>query len=153
MAVTLQEIDAEFQAMRGLTLDLLNACSEADLASALPQCGPVWKQFRHIAGVHEDYLSAIETGQINFDGSCRSYGGDDSRSALQAYFHALSERHGRVLSQASTSREIDWFDERISLGAHLMRLISHETLHHGQLILLWRTRSVQMPSSWQMWGV
>ena len=49
---------------RRLTVDLLDACSKGDLDFALnSHCGPLWKQFRHMGRVHENYLSALILGR------------------------------------------------------------------------------------------
>ena len=153
MHTSLQGIEAEWQAMRGLTLELLAACSEDDLAFVPKGLGSVWKQFRHIGGIHEVYLAALQSGRIAFDGSGRTYSGDASREALQAYFQVLSDRHAEALSDSDPAATIDWFGQAVSLRAHLIRLISHETLHHGQFIQQWRMRGKALTPSWQAWGV
>ena len=47
---------------------------------------------------------------------------------------------------------IDWFGEGVSVLLHLTRLLNHETLHHGQLILNWRVIGREFPKSWNSWG-
>ena len=153
MHVSLSEIEAEWQSMRRLTLDLLDACSQKDLDHVPIGAGPVWKQFRHIAGIHEVYLNAIETGHVSFNGSGKTYAGDASVTGLRAYFEGLAVRHAEMLSHIEPGTRIDWFGEPVSISVHLMRLIGHETLHHGQFILQWRARGIPMPPSWQAWGV
>ncbi|MGD1922867.1 MAG: DinB family protein [Paracoccaceae bacterium] len=153
MQLSLPELQAEWDQMRGLTLDLLAACSEEDLLHEPPGSGALWKQFRHVGGIHETYLAAIDQGRIVFDLGARTYRGGPSQSALTEYFAGLSDRHADVFTHAARDRQIDWFGEPVSLPLHLVRLIGHETLHHGQFILHWRALKHPFPASWQAWGV
>ena len=84
MHLSLAEIETEWQAMRGLTLDLLDSCTEEDLDHVPIGAGPVWRQFRHIAGIHEVYLNAVGSGHVSFDGSGKTYAGEVSVAALRA---------------------------------------------------------------------
>jgi hypothetical protein len=47
---------------------------------------------------------------------------------------------------------IDWFGEATTMPIHVSRLMAHETLHHGQLILCWRALNKSFPESWGSWG-
>lgn len=146
-------INSEFHWARGLTQDLLKNCTESDLNSRLrPEFGPLWKQFRHIGRVHENYLHAMNTGKIEFGFKNCSYSGGASKEALLAYFDQLTYRHNLELAKSSSDLTIDWFGDVTTKPIHVSRLIAHETLHHGQLILCWRALNNSFPKSWSSWG-
>ncbi len=146
------DFHSEWRWARGLTVELLDACSDADLSFQLnDSCGALWKQFRHIGRVHENYLSALNTQTVVFD-TAGSYTGGKSKLNLLSYFEMLQTRHQAVLEGADPNIAIDWFGESASLEIHLTRLLSHETLHHGQLILYWRTLGNDFPKNWNSWG-
>ncbi len=150
--MTRHELLAEWRFARGLTLDLLDRCSDADLQFALNGGSPLWKQFRHIGRVQEDYLSAIETGVAHFDARNGSYRGDASRAALRRYLEAIDRRLDPIFETTPPEQTIDWFGEAVSTDVHLCRLLTHETLHHGQLMLSWRALGHRFPASWASWG-
>ena len=138
---------------RQLTVDLLDACSKGDLDFALnSHCGPLWKQFRHMGRVHENYLSALITGQINFDPADGSYAGKASAIYLNGYFEKLEKYHINTFAGLGSGQVVSWFGEDVSPCVHLCRLLAHETLHHGQLILYWRALGHPFPESWANWG-
>lgn len=145
----------EFNWARGLTVDLLKACSQSDLEFCITaNSSPLWKQFRHIARVHENYLNALETKKIQFCYDGCSYAGGASKDALLQYFEVNSQRQVLLLKNINNQAEffIDWFGEKTNLEMHFVRLLSHETLHHGQLIFYWKALSKSFPSSWSAWG-
>ena len=113
----------------------------------------MWRQFRHIGGVHETYLAALGQGRIVFDMAARTYRGGASKAALSEYFDALALRHDAAFEAVESDLHVNWFGEPVSVPVHLVRLIGHETLHHGQFILHWRALGRSFPDSWQAWGV
>lgn len=147
------EVQAEWTAMRQLTVDLLDACSNDELHFALaPGQGALWKQFRHIGRVQEDYLLAFETGHVVFDPANGSFTGAATVPDLTAYLARIDARHTEMLQTLDPNRTVDWFGEMVSAQTHLVRLISHETLHHGQLMLAWMALGHKFPPSWAAWG-
>ncbi len=149
----LKDLESEWNWARGLTLDLLKASSDEDLIFELNSaCGPLWKQFRHIARVHENYLHALKTKQIAFGTEGCTYEGDSSQVALTDYFQRLQRQHSSAFQSFDSSSKIDWFGEPKSLDLHFLSLLTHETLHHGQLILYWRAMGRDFPESWSDWG-
>ena len=88
----MNELQQEWKYTRQLTIDLLNVCSTADLDLRLiPQCEPLWKQFRHMGRVHENYLSTLTFGQVKFDTLGGSYDGKASKLDLNDYFEWLEK--------------------------------------------------------------
>ena len=149
----MNELQSEWIHLRGLTLDLLRACSNDDLRAVVqPGVSPLWKQFRHIGRVHEDYLRAMQSRRMVFDPGAGGYQGGASAQGLAAYLEGLSARHEIAFAAASDRPMIDWFGEAVSPRLHLTRLIAHEALHHGQLLLIWRGLGRTAPQSWASWG-
>lgn len=147
------ELQSEWTSMRQLTLDVLRVCTPDDLAfRPQPSVGVLWKQFRHIARIHGHYLDALETGSVRFDMADATYCGDGSRESLLAYFEEMDQRHEALFTSADPNGTIDWFGEPASTQIHLIRLISHETLHHGELMIYWRALGHSLPKSWAVWG-
>ena len=68
------DLTTRFQAKwgfaRGLTRDLLRFVDASDLAFG-PSKGPLWKHFRHLGRVQENYLRGIETGRIRLHAAPR----------------------------------------------------------------------------------
>lgn len=145
---------AEWRDMRRMTQDLLEACSETDMDFTLypDAVSPLWKQFRHIGRVQENYFDALETGTMLFDPAQGSFVGPPHKRHLCVYFTKLGRRSDTVMACVDPTRLIDWEGDSITAERHLVRLLGHETLHHGQLILSWRALGHRFPKSWEVWG-
>lgn len=139
---------------RILTLDLLQSLSAEELRwSPGPNVGPFWKQFRHVGRVQENYMRALHTGTVNFD-NVGSFVGTSDCAALIDYLEELDDQLISSLAHMDESTVIDWFgNEKISAFDHLLRMLGHETLHHGQWIVYCRLMDKQFPKSWHIWGL
>lgn len=156
----MDKILEEWSYVRKLSTDYLKHLEpEQLLLSPAKNMGPMWKQFRHIARVQENYTDALRTGAISFStvasDSCGfiDYRGGASSSELLEYLSSCDEAMKKALAQFDESQTIDWFGEKVGLDLHLIRLVSHETLHHGQWIMFGKSLDVAFPSSWEAWGV
>lgn len=139
---------------RGLTRDLLNEMSDADLLYLPgPQLGAFWKQFRHVGRVQECYLEALMTGNIIFSPQGKSYDHGPSKEWLQEYLARLDDNLFELVKDTDWTAEMDWFGEKVNIFEHMMRMVTHETLHHGQWIVYMRLMSKPFPDSWIAWGV
>jgi len=86
-------LEATWGSSRGLTRDLLQFVDAADLAfSPSHRLGALWKHFRHLGRVQENYLRGLETGRVVFGFDGTSYTGDASRRALLDYLDRLDAR-------------------------------------------------------------
>ena len=143
----------EWRAMRALTLDLLDNASP-DFLEFQPDetLGPVWKQYRHLGRVQENYTAAICSGAIQFDPCAASFTGNVSPVDLADYLQRVDREMLAAIDDFATDGCIDWWGETCSLTAHLVRLVAHETLHHGQFIFCARIAGVALPTSWAAWG-
>lgn len=149
----------EWQFVRQLSLDLLADQTEESLIEIPgPNMGALWKQFRHIGRVEEDYSEAIVNGKIEFSANHTSYSGGPDKEGLRAYLLECDQKLLEAIPETSdiSNFTIDWFGDSVGLDLHLVRLISHETLHHGQWIQFVKSKQsldVVFPKSWEAWGV
>ena len=67
-------------------------------------------------------------------------------------FEKLEKYHINTIAGLGSGQVVSWFGEDVSPCVHLCRLLAHETLHHGQLILYWRALGHPFPESWANWG-
>ncbi|MBX9570972.1 MAG: DinB family protein [Candidatus Obscuribacterales bacterium] len=139
---------------RSLTTDLLHEMSDSDLLFLPgPQLGPFWKQFRHVGRVQECYIEALSTRSIDFTPDGKSYDQGPSKEWLQDYLQRLDVGLFEIIDNLDWESEIDWFGEKVNIFEHMMRMESHETLHHGQWIVYMRLMNKQVPDSWVAWGL
>ncbi len=143
----------EWRFTRGLSLDLLGALSETDLSySPGFGMGPLWKQFRHIGRVQEDYVLALTTGKVSFSTTGKKRFKQEGADGLRTYLSVCDEEMLRTLSETPGSFEIDWFGEKVKVSEHMWRLAAHETFHHGQWVIYMHGLGKPFPPSWSAWG-
>lgn len=139
---------------RSLTTDLLDEMSESDLLFLPgPQLGAFWKQFRHVGRVQECYIEALSTRSIDFTPAGKSYDQGPSKQWLQAYLKRLDDGLFELIDEIDWESDVDWFGEKVNVFEHMMRMESHETLHHGQWIVYMRLMNKTFPESWIAWGL
>jgi uncharacterized damage-inducible protein DinB len=139
---------------RRLTLDLLESLSDAELGETPGRgLGPFWKQFRHVGRIQECYLEGLRSGRIKFDYENKRYRGGCSKDSLKAYLLELDRELARAVENLDWHLTIDWDDKAVNVFQHLMWMVSHETLHHGQWIVYARLMEKKMPPGWKAWGV
>jgi uncharacterized damage-inducible protein DinB len=144
----------EWKFTRGLTLELLDSLTDAELGETPgPGVGPFWKQFRHVGRLQECYMEALNTKKIKFDYSNKRYRSGCSKNALKAYLRALDRELVQAIERVDWNATIEWEGGRVAVFQHLMRMLAHETLHHGQWILYARLLEKSLPSGWKAWGV
>lgn len=144
----------EWTFIRGLTFELLASLTDAELSETPdPGLGPFWKQFRHVGRIQECYQEALNTKKIRFDYGNKRYRSGCSKNALRAYLRALDRELVQAVERVDSNATIDWDGEKVAVFQHLMRMLGHEILHHGQWILYARLMEKKLPPSWKAWGV
>lgn len=140
---------------RGLNIDLLRSLDEADLLfSPGDGVGPLWKQFRHLGRVQQNYLTAMSTGRIVFTSEGHVYSGGPSKQHLLNYLGQLDKDLRAQLSKlAGAALAIDWLGETVAAGEHLMRMVEHELLHQGMFVVAIQLLGKRYPESWRAWGL
>lgn len=145
---------SEWAFTRGLTLDLLDSLTDADLSEAPGlDLGPFWKQFRHVGRLQECYQEALSTKEVRFDYENKRYRGGCSKGTLKNYLQELDGELSKAIEQMDRNMTIGWDGKEVGVFQHLMRMASHEILHHGQWILYDRLMEKKLPLSWKAWGV
>ena len=151
----LDKVIEEYKFVRKLSLDLLSRLSPEALPYApLDGMGAFWRQFRHVGRVQEDYSRAIESGRVEFSTVKSSYSGGPSQQQLCEYLKQCDEIMFEKLSASPANPDllIDWFGDKVGLTEHMVRLVAHETFHHGQWVIYMQGLGAKMPESWSAWG-
>jgi hypothetical protein len=151
----IHRFEEQWHFARGLTRDLLLSMGEADLSFSPGQgIGPLWKQFRHVGRVQENYQRAFASGRIAFGFEGTSYVGGASRQELIAYLDRIdAELTEKLRALGATPRLIEWPEENVDWFEHLSRMVQHEILHHGMFIYCAKLADKAMPKSWEAWGI
>jgi hypothetical protein len=145
---------AEWTATRRLTYDLLAAVPYSVMNfSPDPSFGTLIRQIRHAGDIQASYLAAIESGRMDFATPQRRRSLERSKDDVAAYLLALDAALPATLAglpEEGRRRSIDWGGgDQPSLGRHLMRLLQHETLHHGMWAFYARIADLPLPDSWR----
>jgi len=150
----IQRFDSQWRFSRGLTRELLESLEPHELAFSPAQgLGPLWKHFRHLGRVEENYLDAVETGKVVFGFDNTTYRGDASRQSLDDYLARIDQRLMEVLTTCYSIRTVDWFGSNVDIYTHFTRMAYHETFHHGMFVVYARLLGRSFPSGWKAWGL
>lgn len=138
----------EWQFIRHCSVCFISELSDADLDRSLPRKGldTFRKHFEEMVGVERNYAAAIISRVMRFDGPADSdiAGGlarDQMLIAMRDVDNQLRDAVASVPAQAT----IRWSAEQRPLQQHLAALISHETLHIGQIIAFCYALGIAVP--------
>ena len=147
----------EWQGTRALTYDLLRSLPYAVMNfSPHPDFGTFARQIRHLGDIQACYLVALQTGTMDFTSRRRQRALEQSKEHLDAYLQDLDAQLAEVLAGLTSERlaqPIAWEGEQVSVLRHLMRLLQHETLHHGILAFYAKIADLPLPHSWRAWAL
>lgn len=142
-----------WQQTRRLTYDLLRALPYAVMNfSPHPEFGTLVRQMRHAADIQACYIAAVRSGTMDFSVQPRQRALEQSKENLEAYLRYLDEElltALRDLTPEQLTRPVDWGDLKPTLLQHLMRLLQHETLHHGMWAFYAKIADLPLPQSWK----
>jgi uncharacterized damage-inducible protein DinB len=144
---------SEWTFARGLTRDLLAGLDPDELRwEPGRSIGPLWKHFRHVGRVQENYVRALDTGVVAFAMPEKGYRGGADAQALLTYLGEADVELEQRIGSLNWDGTVTWPDgETVSVGEHLLRLISHETIHHGVWITCCRLLGKPLPATWAAW--
>lgn len=154
-----QNFLSAWEITRGLTYDLLDSLTQKDLLFTPGKgLGPFWKQIRHMGSCQECYFEALRTGKVEFNYKDKSYAGGVSKSQLKGYLQNLDKELFKKLESFSESdweKTIFWSKQyQPPVYEHLMNLVQHETLHHGEWVVYVTLKGLKFPESWKVvWGL
>ena len=145
-----------WQQTRQLTYDLLRSLPYSVMNfSPHPGFGTLIRQVRHAADMQATYIAALGTGKMDVAAVPQQRALEQSKENLEAYLRHLDEEllgALRVLAPGQLERSVDWGDAKVTVLQHLMRLLQHETLHHGMWVFYAKIADLPLPESWQkMW--
>ena len=147
----------EWQGTRALTFDLLHSLPYAVMNfSPHPDFGTFARQIRHLGDIQACYLLALQTGTMDFSARSRQRALEQSKDHLDAYLQDLDGQLSDLLRGQSPERQakpIAWEGEQVTVLQHLMRLLQHESLHHGILAFYAKIADLPLPPSWRAWAL
>lgn len=143
-----------FKFFRGLSLDLLTSLSEAELQFTPGEGqGPLWKQFRHLGRVHENYADALWSGTLKFDPKLGTFGASTTAPELKKYLEAVDQKMRATLTTLGPGKKIRWGKLNLPVSAHVHNMTDHEVLHQGQWVIYMNGLKKPFPKSWSVWGL
>lgn len=149
----LEQWAREWQQTRSLTYDLLRALPYAVMNfSPHPDFGTFVRQIRHAADIQARYIQALETGKMDFSGQRKQRALEQSKEQLEGYLRDLDEHLLQTVATLTADRvkkPVAWEGEQLSPLQHLMRLLQHETLHHGMWAIYAKVVDLPLPESWR----
>lgn len=135
-----------------MTRDLLGALRPEELLwTPGPGVGPLWKHFRHVGRVQQNFLQGLDAGVMSFPVPEDGYQGGPNSSELLAYPQRLDADLEQRISSLDWTNVVAWPGDSVTVGEHLVRMVSHETLHHGIWITCCRLLGKRLPASWAAW--
>lgn len=118
--------------------------------------GTLGAQFRHIAEVEFQYSEAIESGILTALKEKVDKNTAGSTEALRSLLERSHMALKKGLETVNDDQIVDWEywgEGKISLEMHIHYLTDHEILHHGELVVYFKTHSISFPKSWAAWGL
>ncbi len=148
MNTALQALLKEWRYIRGLTKSFVTGLEEDALDRELPRktLNTLRKHCEELLAVQRCYVVALETGSIAFDGyQDATLPGDTSRAELLKAFDELDAQLVERIKQHGDQKTINWFGEEESIYAHLAAMISHESMHVGQMVAFCYATGITIP--------
>lgn len=149
----------QWESIRCNSLSFINELSDEMLDKSLPRKGldTIRKHFVEMCEVEKDYVNAIKSGVMDFNGPSDSdIPGDTSKDELINNMKKEDEKLVSYLSNNSYNKNIIWFGEKKSISYHISALIAHESLHIGQIIAFCYLLNIDIPKdvveSWALSG-
>ncbi len=160
MSHELVDLIAEWGFVRSETTNLLRALTDNQLLFT-PE-GDAWKplfwQFACCARTQIVYTRALENGTMDMTLFSSAELPDkttlNTRHALQDSLILTDEAWHTALATVSDQTHIGWDSGALTPGRHIAKLISHERLHHGQLLSYFTLAGFTLPINFkQNWAL
>ena len=150
LMVILDNVRAHWAELRGRTYDLLKLLEDTDLQARLPfpSSQDVLYQFHCMLGTQESWGPVLlEGGMKGWDCSLQSVAPGELMPVSRV--REAMEKADRELNEAFV--RADWlhvFESGVTPLQGYLRLVEHESHHHGQLINLIYACDLPLPESW-----
>ncbi|HET6780987.1 MAG TPA: DinB family protein [bacterium] len=139
-----------WRSARALTYDFLRSLPYAIMNfSPHPGFGTLARQIRHVGEIQACYLEGITSAQMDLASRRRQRALEQSKERLEAYLQEQDAALLGLLPRADPARSIKWSSGPVTLMVHLLRLLQHETLHHGMWIFYAKIAELDLPQSWR----
>ena len=135
-----------------LTLDFLKSISDSKyhkkpFASRFKSFS--W-EFACILSTRKMYLLGIKQGKLDGNTFCEN-DNELSKLSKSQIIKELIKTNKQVLSLKN--KTIIYFGKKVRLNEILSRLMQHEQLHHGKLLLYFSKANIKIPKTFfEMWG-
>lgn len=133
---------------RGETRELLGSLTDEQLLFKPEgdKWQPLYYQFACMVRTQLVYAKALQAGVMDFgyfaDASLPAKHSLKTQEALSAAMDAAVDIWKTAIA---TGNSVDWEGQTASTAGHIYRLISHERLHHGQLISYFTLAGYDLP--------
>lgn len=145
---SLEGLLEEWQYVRGLTKCFIKKLSNDNLDKKLPRnnLDTIRKQCEELLEVQLCYIEALDTGIIKFEGYKDSeLPGNTSKNNLLERCDELDSLLINKIKELKEDETISWFGEEKSVQSHLAAMISHESMHLGQIVGFCYATEIQIP--------
>lgn len=149
--------------VRSETLDILNSLSDKQLLyqpTGSDKWQPLYYQFTCIARTQMVYAKAIKEGKMNFKWFESTEFPDKHQFKTKEELKKLLDKSDKMWSAAIVEQrrneefQIAWSGFKQSLPNHIASLISHERIHHGELISYLTMAGFELPKNFkQNWAL
>lgn len=149
MDKNLEAILFEWNFIRSCSISFINDLSDADLDRILPRKGlnTFRKHFQEMIEVQNDYLVAISNSKMAYNGTPDSqFDGNFTKEQLLDNMKSLDSKLEEVLESINENAYVEWFGKKLPLSFHLSAMISHESMHIGQIIAFCYALDIQIPN-------
>ncbi|KAB3529175.1 DinB family protein [Alkaliphilus serpentinus] len=138
----------EWQFIRSCSISFINELRDEDLDKELPRKGlnTFRKHFEEMINIEKDFIKAIETKVMRFsDISDSDIKGKMSKKVLISTMEMVDATLSSALEALEGEEYIEWGGEKQSLSFYLAFLISHESMHVGQIIAFCYALDIDIP--------
>lgn len=138
---------SEWEFTRSCTKAFINGLSDEELDRRLPRKGldTFRKHFQEMIEVQRDYVAAIDSRVMQFSGKPDAeLDGLSSKEKLLADMAEADASLHSALEGAGDSY-VQWFGEKRLLPYHIAVIISHESMHIGQIIAFCYALDIDIP--------
>ncbi len=145
-----QETKDHWRQLRGMTYDLLDAITDADLSKKLPfsESQDVQYQFWCMLGTQESWTSLLVSG-VWEDWSCSLDKEDVKQVSLEGIKQHMRTADKQLFEALERDDLLRKFEDGSTPLMNYMILIEHESHHHGQLINSIYAHHLPIPESWE----
>ena len=104
------------------------------------------KQCEELLGIQAAYVKALETGLMSFgDFKGENVLGNTPKEKLLIRIEELDSLLSNILEEYTGDEKIEWFGKKTIIHSHLAAMISHESMHIGQIIAFCYATNIKIP--------